>query len=45
MLEEDLRSAYATDMYAFKRVITRLSEAIRAGNTDAIKNNDQRVGI
>ena len=44
MLEEDLRSAYATDMYAFKRVITRLSEAIRAGNTDAIKN-DQRVGI
>lgn len=40
MLEEDLRSAYASDMYAFKRIISRLSEAVRAGNADAIKNND-----
>lgn len=45
MLEEDLRSAYASDIHAFNDLITKLSEAVKAGNSDAIKNNDQRVGI
>ena len=40
MFEEDLNSAYVNDIKAFRRLISTVSDAIKAGNSDVIHDND-----